>query len=149
MRKFHSPSSTKVLIAFLALSGFGCGACQLCAADDSFLDKPIENIDPIKVTSFTDWVEKMQTFSGKKVVLPDGVADFLKSHPDINAQFQIGIGKEGGGKLKHYSAREFLDSLDVFSGMKGHYNLAKDAIVLDFPWKNDDTRPNVDLMKIL
>jgi len=121
----------------------------MAADNDSFLDRPMENIDPIKVTSFTDWVEKMQKFSGKKVILPEGVADLLKNHREIDARFQTTIGQEGGGKVKNFSARQFLEDLGDFSGMAGHYDAGKDAIVLEFQNKSDDPRPNAELVKIL
>lgn len=119
-----------------------CGGI-LCADEDGFLDRPLPD-DYIVITTFSDWSAKMEHYSGKKVVLPDGFdvkvvdAAFAGAHTNFSS----------GRDPAEFSQRRLL-RLGYTFGVKGHYDASSDAIVLDYQWAADDARPAAELMKVL
>jgi hypothetical protein len=71
------------LTAGLAFSMAAAGA------DDSFLDKPLP-IHAVKFATFEEWAATLRKYSGKTVVLPDGVSAFFEKNPKVGVWFNGG-----------------------------------------------------------
>src|ERR1017187_7875764 len=97
----------KLLSGLLLATGIALtlpGRADLPAKEDAFLDQPlpaglkfeqIPNFPPdgkvsngefldLKITSYQDGVALLGKITGKKILLPDGLAEWLKEHPDSN-----------------------------------------------------------------
>lgn len=118
------------------------------AADDSFLDRPMP-MNPFKIVSFMDWQQKMEQITGKKVVIPAGLAEYMAGHPEAATRFSGGIGEEHGPKMEQFTPRDFLNTSWLFAGLKGHYDPARDAVVFEYSWTTTDTRSPAALVKTL
>jgi len=117
---------------------------------NSFPDKSL-GVSEVKVTSFTDWVAKLHEYTGKTVVLPDGVEAAMSKSPSANALFVRGLSRteKPGEKSEPLKLSEFVNATLMIAGLKWRYDSGKGAFILSFPWETNDDRANAELLKIL
>ncbi|HWB58920.1 MAG TPA: hypothetical protein VG733_05480 [Chthoniobacteraceae bacterium] len=137
-------------LAFIFALAF---AYSLYAADpaENYPDKSL-GVSEVKITSFTDWAAKLHAYSGKTVVLPDGVTAALSKAPAADALFggkSIGRTEKPGQKSEPLKLSELVNMEEILLKLKCRYDSGKDAFILSFPWETNDNRTNAELLKIL
>ena len=127
---------------------------RLAQADqpaDSYPDKSL-GVTEVKITSFTDWAAKLHEYTGKTVVLPEGVAAALSKAPATDAMFGTPLyylDKSGRKISQPLKLSYFLNCFRTNIGLNLRYDTGKDAFILNFPWETNDDRPNAELIKVL
>ena len=148
MRGFHkmlSPTLVATCWFFLILN---------CAADnpetaDAVLDRPLSaytigsmvGAQGLKVTSFQSAITALEKISGKKVILPAGISDWLKTHPNETGEIF--------GLTKGMKARELFEMVCLSFGFVWHYDPPQDAIILNFAWERNDPRSSTELVDVV
>ena len=133
-----------VLLIFTVAVGIARLA-QAGQPEDSYPDKPL-GVNEVKIASLTDWKEKLQQYTGKTVVLPASISDVVTKYPAIDAL--VGGSIKAGGTQSN-SLHGFLSASSMFTGLKWHYDPAKSAFIVNFPWEVKDERSNAELSKVL
>lgn len=105
---------------------------------DMFLDTTVPELP--RTVSWLDNLHQMEQVTGKHLVTPQGMMDFLSVHPTPWLSFP----KSGEGTIRGY-----LDQSAKFMGMRWSYDAKKDAIVLDFNWRREAPGSDADILQHL
>lgn len=103
---------------------------------DMFLDATVPELP--RTVSWLDCLHQMEQVTGKHLVTPPDMMRFLSIHPPR----WMSLSKSGGGTM-----REYLDRNARCMGMRWNYDAKKDAIVLDFDWRREDSRSDAEIMQ--
>jgi hypothetical protein len=132
------------VIAFL-VSG-GLIHANQAQVPDAFLDQPI-GVTQYMLTGYSEQLSQMQKIVSKPIIVPDGVVDFVTR---INkGYFVTSTGIGAGPDASKDTKRGFLNMSCPRLGLAWNYDPARDAIVLDFPWRRDDSRTPQQLIDFL
>ncbi len=151
--------ATVYLIAFLvgSLPGSLPATAGLAPAPDAFLDQPIpvkalkinpDNSTWLQFNTYAEQVAKIKETVPKPIILPDGVVDFVTSI-DKGYFTTCGFGMMFGSITNVPTNRNFLNAACPRLEMAWSYNSTRNAIVLDFPWRRDDSRSSAELLDVL
>jgi hypothetical protein len=115
------------------------------SSDAGFLEQslpsPFSGPD-LKISSFREGITLLAQLSGKRIVLPEGIADWLNERPEKNWQASTTVSKDE-------KVRPVFEDVCQILGMNWRYDADKDAIFLDFKWRRDDPRTTKELVSIL
>ncbi len=143
------------LVAFLVISPT---RADLAPAPDAFLDHAIpstalrtnpNNSTSLQFKTYGEQLAKLKATIPKPITLPDGVLDFVTGI-DKGYFCTCEFGMIFVGVLKELPTnRNFLDAACPRLEMAWSYDPTRDAIVLDFPWRRDDSRTSAELVDVL
>ena len=138
----------RLLMGSVLVASLISGSPDRGATSDSgaaFLDRPLPSEftpSQLKVVSFRAGITLLAQMTGKKVVLPEGIADWINERSDQNWEASTTVSK---GE----NVRPLFDEVCQMLGMCWSYDAGKDAIFLDFKWRRDDPRTTEELVSIL
>jgi len=96
----------------------------------------------LKITSFREAITLLAQMTGKKIVLPEGIANWLNERPEKIWQASTTVSKDE-------KVRPLFEEVCQMLGMSWRYDLQKDSIFLDFKWRRDDLRTTKELASAL
>jgi len=115
------------------------------SSDSAFLDQalPVGFAESeVKITSFREAITLLAQLTGKKIVLPEGIADWLNERPEKIWQASTTVSKDE-------KVQPLFEEVCRMLGMSWRYDSRKDAIFLDFKWRRDDPRTTKELASAL
>jgi len=97
----------------------------------------------LPVPSYRQGIELLGEIAGKKIILPDGLADWLKMQSTNDPETSLGSFSISPTR------RDSFELLCRLLGMVWQYDARQDAIVLGYHWKREGVRSGRELATIL